>query len=380
MCYMRRYLLSISLIVIVLIFNQSECHPSKVNPRLNQLTSYAISSIMNKIATSGVHSKTFTIYIVKNKNCFECFTDLMTKIMKNLNIAISIAVTDNSRKNLILSGVNVVLLNDYHNLTFLKFSANPTHSKSFLLAYDGYKSQKAENFTIVNNNFDTFEKTHLYHSQDMQSIFQFSNVLFDDERCNAVFKRTNAFNMSRLAWQSNMFYQTFEKVVKTSQKCSIRVYQLNGTFGQPDHRVFNRLIDLLAETYSFMPNYTYKESESHEILIFLNMIVIEWNQKSLMIHDYHRSNYISFHSITFVVTTGAPYTPFEKLILPFDKLTWILCFYCFVIGQLTIFIVLYCNDSVKHFIFGEKVTNPSLTMAQIFFGVGLVQVPGRNFS
>lgn len=199
---MIKYFLIASLMLdVTSVVHGKFCHPIKVNLKLNQLTSYAISSIMNQIATNGEHSNTFTVYIIKNDNCFECFTDLLTKIMKKLNISINIIIQKDPNF-VFFPGSNTLVLNDYFKLSVYPYSPNPTYRKSFILAYNGYISQQAENLTVVNNNVDAFEKVHLYHSKDMQSLFFFSNV-FDDATCHALLKKTNIFNMTKRKWDSN---------------------------------------------------------------------------------------------------------------------------------------------------------------------------------
>lgn len=89
---------------------------------------------------------------------------------------------------------------------------------------------------------------------------------------------------------------------------------------------------------------------------------------------------IKFISFTFLATRGLPYSPTEKLILPFDDPTWIAIISSFIIGFLTILIVYQFPHSIQNFVFGRDNKSPSLCFAQIFFGIGLVHVADRNFA
>jgi hypothetical protein len=48
------------------------------------------------------------------------------------------------------------------------------------------------------------------------------------------------------------------------------------------------------------------------------------------------TNNKSYEFLTFIISQGEKFTPFEKLILPFDLPTWIMVILTFIIGYLTI--------------------------------------------
>lgn len=100
-------------------------------------------------------------------------------------------------------------------------------------------------------------------------------------------------------------------------------------------------------------------------------------------HDvkkYHVTPPIVSMPYTFVVTRGLPYTPMEKLILPFDIPTWILVVLFTLIAYLVIFIVTQFTIETQQFVFGRSVLYPYFNVLRIFLGVGLSRIPGRNFA
>jgi len=83
----------------------------------------------------------------------------------------------------------------------------------------------------------------------------------------------------------------------------------------------------------------------------------------------------------FVVPRGELYLEWEKLLLAYDEVTWILIVVTFAAAFAAIFFIHnFTKQFVHHFVFGRDVTTPSLNVISIFFGVGQVTLPGRNFA
>jgi hypothetical protein len=59
---------------------------------------------------------------------------------------------------------------------------------------------------------------------------------------------------------------------------------------------------------------------------------------------------------TFVVTSGLPYNPTEKLILPFNEATWIMIIISMFTGVLTIAIIYQFPKNIQNFVFGRQTT------------------------
>ena len=80
------------------------------------------------------------------------------------------------------------------------------------------------------------------------------------------------------------------------------------------------------------------------------------------------------------VTPGDPYSPYEKLFLPFDLTTWILLAAVFVITFATIFIINRLPKSARDFVYGSRICTPTQNVISIFFGIAQVKLPTENFS
>ena len=82
----------------------------------------------------------------------------------------------------------------------------------------------------------------------------------------------------------------------------------------------------------------------------------------------------------FAVPPGVPYDSYEKLILPFDFLTWTITFVTFLITFIVIFVVNRMKVEVRNFVYGTSVSTPSLNALAHFFGLSQLKLPKRNFA
>lgn len=96
---------------------------------------------------------------------------------------------------------------------------------------------------------------------------------------------------------------------------------------------------------------------------------------------HHVLSPIRFCDFTLRVSRDLKFTPMEKLAKPFDLPIWI----TLIATILAVFSIIFVIDMmlskvVRNFVFGRNVKNPHLAFVQIFFGIGLVITPGRNFA
>ncbi|CAG9811418.1 unnamed protein product [Chironomus riparius] len=81
-----------------------------------------------------------------------------------------------------------------------------------------------------------------------------------------------------------------------------------------------------------------------------------------------------------LVTPGDAYTSYEKLLLPFDKMTWILIICLFATAFLTIFIISMLPKSIHNLFYGPNVKCPALNVISTFYGISQDKLPKLNFS
>lgn len=95
--------------------------------------------------------------------------------------------------------------------------------------------------------------------------------------------------------------------------------------------------------------------------------------------NYHMTLPIKSNHHVMRITRTHEFTPMEKMVKPFDNHTWIATSATFVAGFILCFVMSFMPQFMKKFVFGH-VHSPSLSILQIFFGIGVVNEPGRNFA
>jgi hypothetical protein len=84
--------------------------------------------------------------------------------------------------------------------------------------------------------------------------------------------------------------------------------------------------------------------------------------------------------VYFLSTPAEAYTPYEKMILPFDLSTWILLNVTFVTAFAVIFIVNRFPGHIQELFYGHKVQNCSWNVIRIFFGISQTKLPLNAFA
>ena len=81
------------------------------------------------------------------------------------------------------------------------------------------------------------------------------------------------------------------------------------------------------------------------------------------------------------VPPGQLFTSWEKLLMPFDRQTWMWLGIVFAVAFLVILLIkLSKSTSMYDFVVGSNVSTPSLNVMAIFMGIGQILLPERNVS
>jgi hypothetical protein len=72
--------------------------------------------------------------------------------------------------------------------------------------------------------------------------------------------------------------------------------------------------------------------------------------------------YINTFDHVFLVTKPAPYTYFEKALLPFDDEVWFWLIGYLTVGVIVIVVVSFASRTVQRFVFGLRVKAPMLNL------------------
>lgn len=87
---------------------------------------------------------------------------------------------------------------------------------------------------------------------------------------------------------------------------------------------------------------------------------------------YFESNFL------IAVTPSELFTNYEKLLLPFDELTWIFLLLTFLVAFLVIFVMKFVPTVIWSSLFGHETLTPFLNIFHIFFGISQMKLPGAS--
>lgn len=93
----------------------------------------------------------------------------------------------------------------------------------------------------------------------------------------------------------------------------------------------------------------------------------------------HFVSYFLEEKVSFLLSNAEPYSAYEKLLLPFDDLTWLFIVIVFIYAFLSIPIINMISMNLQNKIYGKFVTTPTLNVIGTFFGIGQQTLPDENF-
>ncbi|KAG5668375.1 hypothetical protein PVAND_016316 [Polypedilum vanderplanki] len=227
---------------------------------------------------------------------------------------------------------------------------------------------------------------------------------FSSEVCNKVFLHLVAtFDVETLKWNKELkpfnkyenFYNcelTFGVMAPTTFFLDHNIYYFFDKIkNKPEITgVFIDLIKLFSSIAKFSINYNFMDTKKFgNEEIYENALKIEQKDPNVILEtrDIGIIQRFSAHvtapyltsEIFFYVSPGEIYTPYEKLLLPFDFETWIFLILTFSTAFCSVFITNFLPKSTQLVVFGKSVKTPSLNILGAFFGIGQLKEPENNF-
>lgn len=93
----------------------------------------------------------------------------------------------------------------------------------------------------------------------------------------------------------------------------------------------------------------------------------------------HVTTYYDDTSYGFIITPSEKYSSYEKLILPFDEITWKFLILIFVIAFIIIFIINRLPEIIQIIFYGTTVKDNMFNLIRAFFGMSQDILPVENF-
>jgi hypothetical protein len=377
------------LLLFILIYSADSYQNLKPIKNSDVVTAKAFESAIYACFTH--FNITFDILIVGKKD--SAIDDKVNEIRKrHSTIVTRIKRVEKIKKNLfrrsaIIFGNNGILslFHNHARLAYrhpqeLRFLICTTSLKEFQLDQSiFYKHGKIKN----HNPIKLF--TFFLHEND-KKIDYLTYEWFTDKACNKKQKNIlNSFNKKTKKWMRpfDLSYKKFrhfhgcEIVAMQSYEC------YTDKFGKVQGKTFD-VLDVVGSAANFtvyrQPGHLIKKNltiDAHNNLKRKPQVVVAM-RVSLTLR-IHSTAAIDTRFYTMMITRGEPFSPWEKLLLPFDRTTWWMLATTFGIAFCVILLVNRASKKLQIVIYGRAVTTPAYNVVGTFFGVSQSRLPQTNF-
>lgn len=361
-------------VIIISLFSLSLIQISHCNVNKIRVFSAALDAIVKD-------------FYIKNSLKF----DIVAADVNNCNFAGSV-IQNIAKKNYAVT--NQISFIDLTNLNHMNLS----RSTIIFLEGDSFSSENLRKINILN--VDYMRVRHFIVIQDwienrsvitdfQSSLNQISYLTYDsaidiiklnqisitcgnNQRAKSIKNVINKFPLKNMMWKTDSF-ETNDNV-RNLGGCTYQVLCSQCVGRNASNSFALKILELVEKKLNFNSEILVKDD---------GKVTFSFEIASLstaVTYLYYVSVFdVQEHTLLF--STGEPYSPFDKLIIPFDFEVWIALAVTFAIGFSTVIILMKtCRIGWQKFVFGSNVRTPGLNIMIAFFGQGQNILPGRNFS
>ncbi|KAG5671333.1 hypothetical protein PVAND_001536 [Polypedilum vanderplanki] len=120
--------------------------------------------------------------------------------------------------------------------------------------------------------------------------------------------------------------------------------------------------------FYYIRNYKYNWNDALEFHIRILTLEKQW----------HYSPPINRVKYYYLLSFNDYYSNYEKLLLPFDDLTWFLLLFIFGLSFIIINVLKFAPERIRILIYGRDVTRPGYNALGIFFGISQLKLPNES--
>ena len=347
-----------SFLCFVIIVNLSCCFGVKND----KLLVYSICGLLNEHFSKRRFARHVDVILTGNENSFT-----VDKILRIKNDSTNVRVNKGVPDFLVTSTILFFdsmesFLTNIKQINF-NFQQFTRYDHLIYISNANIEELESLNDDVVNFNV-AYLLNHTENSIDLATSF-----LFTKENCRKnrlVF--INRFEKSTMRWKNSNFYpEKFQNL----NNCTLNV----GTWDsmRSEYNVFQSF----RKSFNFHMNLTrYKDPQE----MFSDSSVDLFMQINSFADEYFLGYAYIYEMGVFFIPPGDPYTPLEKMFLPFDTKTWIAIIVTLSIGVVVIQIVNRCPVEIQHFIFGRDIQTPMVNFVSTILIGSQFKTPGRNFA
>jgi hypothetical protein len=273
----------------------------------------------------------------------------------------------------------------FHNLALLEYH-HPQELKFLLYTTSLKELQFEPSLSESNIGFKKLNPFTFFLHENDKKIDYLTYEWFTEKACNKKQKNIlNSFNKKTKKWMRpfDLSYKKFRHF----HGCEIVAMQsfdsYIGKFGKVQGKAFD-ILDVVGSAANFT---VYRQPGR---LKKGNLVIETRNKKkrkpqviismsvSLTL-QLHSTAAVASKPFTMMITRGEPFSPWEKLLLPFDRTTWWMLVMTFGIAFSVILLVNRAPKKLQIVIYGRAVTTPAYNVVGTFFGVSQSRLPQTNF-
>jgi hypothetical protein len=229
---------------------------------------------------------------------------------------------------------------------------------------------------------------------EQKEIMLVSSEWFTEQLCNEQqFVVLNRFDRKTKKWQNQRkIYQKFQNFHNCLIVNDLRIDISGDNYrNKVDGKLSGLIVDL-AKVISQQGNFTVYQQATfltsngvEPILengsVFIHPIIVFALRGIVMMQPYGdcfvTSTFVD-SCYTFVMPIGDKYSSYEKMMMPFDELTWIYLLVTFGVALFAISISTFLPKIVRKTITGDRVQHPGFNLIGTFFGIGQCREPTEN--
>jgi hypothetical protein len=196
------------------------------------------------------------------------------------------------------------------------------------------------------------------------------------EKCHiTTLKQINEFNMNALEWKEEL--KVGEKFRKLDS-CMLDVFSFGPNAEKEENEMLEpqrKLMQIIGERLKFSKSYVRGPDAESDFKIGIYMDLDTKMEIATAV-----TSPFTVGRLQFVITEAEPYKPYEKILLPFDELTWYLLVVTFGIAFGVIFAVSLMRKRWSNVVYGEGVRRPAYNVLGTFFGIAQPRLPRTFFA
>jgi hypothetical protein len=320
------------------------CSAEATNSVSSPLASHAVRAVIDEFFAANVYEIEVINFGADHGKAEETIDKLLRLGIPSMPMKISKATGEHSGAEFKLSKPSILLFDSPENFDRNAHRIVFQHGRVVFHPHLVYiRNATIEDIQVVSNKSYTIDKTIFLVNETRHSIELATSFMFTPDACyKNQFKVINRFMRRQHQWENSNF---FVEKYKNFHGCPLDFGMYNNTF--------------LDKELNYSVKLSRKNVLVNETMTFSMIQMLK--RKSL------EGNWflVSIIPNKIYIPPGKLYGEYEKMFLPFDRLTWIAIAVTVLVSILTIFVIKFKPIWIQNAIFGEGNRSPLMNLISI---------------